>query len=442
MFSKFYISLLSNFHPRTNIFEKFQKKLWLDIYKNALEFSENLPPTKINRLQKTRLNNIILYAKENIPFYSSELSNVSNADDLNLVTPITKKDIREALNEKSITNDRLLKDYGLQRFTSGSSGEPFTFYHDSNSYVRRIAHYGRLLRWAGFSGTNKDKAIWLLRGNIHAEAGATLFTCKNPEEIESKKEELFKLFADNNVVFHALTSHLVVVANIMKKEGRKANFKAIVSYGETLYPETRKYIESVFQAPVFNFYASQEMMNIANECEVHDGLHVSSEWVYLEILDEQNNPVKPGETGNIVLTSLDNQVMPFIRYKIGDLGYWMENPCPCGRSLPRIKLVGRTTNHYFVHPKNFISDFSTLAEPLLKRIEAVTQFQINRKTKFDFYIKIVPSEKYRTEDTREILEEYADFLGEKSMTELELVDKIPLGPGGKPVVYNDLSTDK
>ncbi len=74
-----------------------------------------------------------------------------------------------------------------------------------------------------------------------------------------------------------------------------------------------------------------------------EGLHVNSDRVYIEILDENLETVEDCETGEIVITDLDNYVMPLIRYRIGDVSSLKNDTCSCGRSLPLLKKVeGRT----------------------------------------------------------------------------------------------------
>jgi phenylacetate-CoA ligase len=83
---------------------------------------------------------------------------------------------------------------------------------------------------------------------------------------------------------------------------------------------------------------------IALQCPRHEHYHVQSESVLVEVLDEDGEPVRPGEIGRVVLTSLHNFAMPLIRYAIGDYAE-AGAPCPCGRGLPVLKrILGRSRN--------------------------------------------------------------------------------------------------
>jgi phenylacetate-CoA ligase len=116
--------------------------------------------------------------------------------------------------------------------------------------------------------------------------------------------------------------------------------RAIMSSACTLHPHLRETIETVFGAPVFNRYGSREVGDVACECAEHRGLHVPPLTHHVEILRPDLSPCEPGETGEIVVTQLTNAVMPLIRYRIGDMGYWSTEPCGCGRHWP---LLGGVT---------------------------------------------------------------------------------------------------
>ena len=102
-------------------------------------------------------------------------------------------------------------------------------------------------------------------------------------------------------------------------------------------------------------YGSREFGNMAMSCEQEDGLHVIPTATMIEILRPDGAPAKPGELGEIVVTSLNARAMPMIRYRIGDTGVWAEDECPCGRPLPLIKQVtGKVSDQFIAQDGSYV----------------------------------------------------------------------------------------
>ena len=108
-----------------------------------------------------------------------------------------------------------------------------------------------------------------------------------------------------------------------------ASIKYIEMTGEELTEELREQIKECFLCPVANQYGANEVNSIAYECP-EGNMHCMEDNVFVEILDDNGNPLPEGSTGNIYVTTLHNYVMPFIRYGIGDIGFLEKNTCSCG----------------------------------------------------------------------------------------------------------------
>jgi phenylacetate-CoA ligase len=116
----------------------------------------------------------------------------------------------------------------------------------------------------------------------------------------------------------------------------------VFAIGESLTTESRDEIARGFGCPVIDSYGATEIGYIAFQCPGGSGYHVAAESVLVELLDNDDMPVKAGEVGRVVLTSLYNYAMPFLRYAIGDYAIAAAGPCPCGRTLPRLAgIAGR-----------------------------------------------------------------------------------------------------
>ena len=120
---------------------------------------------------------------------------------------------------------------------------------------------------------------------------------------------------------------------------RLPRLRTILAIGETLTEEARGHIESGFGVPVKTTYSCVEAGYLASPCPAGHGLHVHSENVLLEVLDEQGQPCRPGQTGQVVLTTLHNFLTPLLRYRILDAATLGPERCPCGRGLPLLARV-------------------------------------------------------------------------------------------------------
>ncbi|MCL4437187.1 MAG: hypothetical protein M1503_04460 [Thaumarchaeota archaeon] len=158
----------------------------------------------------------------------------------------------------------------------------------------------------------------------------------------------------------------------------------IVSSAEPLDDKARHIIEEAFGVTPYNFYAASESIGIAQDCSEHQGLHVFNDQHVLELLNEKNEPVKPGHPGQVVLTNLYNRCQPLIRYRMNDIAIYSDEECDCGLPFPLLKsIIGRQeeviwveNNHggyETIHPMVFIEFFV----PGLKRLQ-VLQEERNR----------------------------------------------------------------
>jgi len=115
----------------------------------------------------------------------------------------------------------------------------------------------------------------------------------------------------------------------------------VVTAGEWLTQTARDKIASAFPCLVRDCYAASEFMGIAFDC-IHGRLHVNSDWVILEPVDESYRPVPPTQIAHsTLLTNLANRVQPIIRYNLGDSISVIPEPCPCLSPLPSIRIEGR-----------------------------------------------------------------------------------------------------
>jgi phenylacetate-CoA ligase len=136
---------------------------------------------------------------------------------------------------------------------------------------------------------------------------------------------------------HALVGYvapLVVVARRMLATRRSLRgLRSVLTGAEALYEPERRDLEAAFGCPAFNSYGAREVMLMASECDRHQGLHVNSDHIVFETLNESGQPVN-GESGDVAVTDLHNYGMPMVRYLNGDRATYAVGSCTCGRGLP------------------------------------------------------------------------------------------------------------
>lgn len=410
------------------------------IYCYIISKTQYFEQQKLDEFQKSRLAVILEYAKNEIPFYQKLLKNLDITPDcLYKIPSVSKDQMRALFNKKQCINLNLL-DRGLLQHTSGSTGVPLNFYLDKGASGKVLARYRRMLNWAG--RTPEDTLIKMMpREHLGLESEGVFLHCIDPEDLENKIEKFYQFFENKSIILQSRVSHLIRLAQLIERDKKKFKFKALISYTEQLFPEVRAYLIKIFGAPVFGYYASSEILAMGFECEFHEGLHVLSEFVFIEIVNEKKEPVRSGEIGDILVTSFDNKVMPFIRYQIGDRASWISESCACGRTLPRIYVEGRRVNT-FILPNGQIGLFASLVYPIAVLVNKIRQYQVIRHSQTKFEVIIVPTNLFNSSDYQFIINRFVEYIGKEAIISLRIVSKINHPSGSKQQAFIDLCPGK
>ena len=178
-------------------------------------------------------------------------------------------------------------------------------------------------------------------------------------------------------------SSLNIIAEYAINKEIKLNAKTVIGLGDKLFAHYRKNIQLAFKCKIHETYGSSEGFQIGFQSDL-DYMYVYSPQVYLELLDDKNNPVKEGQIGNVVVTRLDNKNMPLIRYKLGDLAIMLpRNKFPSNRkyNFPLIERVIVQKNKkgitiYFIPDKSLQKDVLVNVKEKLQKIILDDDFNI------------------------------------------------------------------
>src|SRR5690606_28035474 len=198
----------------------------------------------------------------------------------------------------------------------------------------------------------------------------------------------------------------------------------IISTSMMLLENEREVIQAVFGAPVTNRYGCEEVGLIASECEMHRGMHLNAEHVFVEFLREDGSHAESGEEGRIVVTDLVNRGMPLIRYAVGDMGVPSSRNCECGRGLPMMeRITGRTADFLKRRDGSRVAGIS-LVEKTLTAIAGIGQLQIIQEALDEFVLNVVPSRGYTEEAGRELESVLRKEFGADIRIRLNLVERL------------------
>jgi phenylacetate-CoA ligase len=413
-----------------------------------LEKSQWLSTEEIMRIQWVKQKNLLNYVYHHVPYYKRIFRNlkltptdIKTPEDFRKLPLLTKDDIEKNISQ--ITSVEYSKRDLIKNSTGGSTGKNLRFYNDRKHSGNRDGVAIRGNRWAGLDIGVKHAYLWgspfdiSLQNNIKNRIykkiqGGGLFL----SSYDLSENNMFfyakKLSQYKPKVVIAYSSPLYLFANFIEENKiDKINIKSIISSAEVLYEYQREKFESVFQCEVFDRYACREFGSIAHECSEHSGLHIHAEHVYLEYLTSDGNSAMPGETGELIVTDLDNYGMPFIRYRIGDIGVPSERKCNCGRGLPLMeKVEGRTFDIIIgSNGRRVGGTFWTLL--LRTAVKGIDQFQVIQESSKKLNIKIVVNPQFKSEYIGILTNRIHEYLGKDLGINFGIVDEIKPSPSGK-----------
>lgn len=391
------------------------------------------PRETIEAYQAERLEQLLQHAYQTTPYYRELLK--TETPDISQIPPLAKKNIREQLHE--LCSTAFTDEQRIENATGGSTGTPLTFYQDRNYWNQRNLSVYYFDRWAGWNFGQPQLVIWGALADLeddghwkhrlnnfwrnqywlngfHLTDKAMLTTFERMDQCPPQ-------------TILAYPSSLYQFATFLSDNGLipQWNLKGIIASAEMLYPHYRALAEIIFKAKVHNRYGGREVGLIGMEC-AEGRMHINCRDIYLEI----DSPDPYSEPGEILVTQLNNYAMPFIRYRIGDVGMLSDEVCPCGNDLPILaELLGRTTATFrtstgtLIHGGYFTRQFYGL--------KGVNQFQIIQETLKHCVLKVVVNQRW-TEATRSYLVQCIQkaFGGDVVVT-VEFVEDISVPASGK-----------
>lgn len=318
-------------------------------------------PAVIKAFQETRLKETLNYLAEHSAFYKRmfeehniDISKINTLEDLTSIPTTSKQDLQEHNDDFICVDPINIIDYVT---TSGTLGEPVTFALTEGDLQRLAYNEASSFIMAGCS--NED--IMQLMTTIDRRFMAGLAYFMGARELgcgvvrvgngipELQWDTIKRVKSTACMVVPSFLTKMIEFAEKNNIDYNNSNLKRAICIGEALRtPEGelttlgKKINEKWPSLELFSTYASTEMQTSFTECEMHNGGHIPSDLIIVELLDENNNPVKDGEAGEVTITTIGVEAMPLLRFKTGDICIRMSEKCQCGRHSARLSsVIGR-----------------------------------------------------------------------------------------------------
>ena len=325
--------------------------------------------------------------------------------------------------------------------TGGSSGQPLIFYYGRRRQASDAAGRMRARRWWGVEPGDPEVYLWgapveldktdrikTLRDRLINQLVLNAFEM-SPAAMDEYAQAI-QAFQPHCIYGYA-SSLALLAAHLLdrKTELRLPKLKVVCTTGEPLFDYQRQLIGAAFGSPVANEFGSRDIGFTAHETPQGQML-LMSESIILEVLDEQGQPVPPGETGEAVMTALESFAQPFIRYRTGDMVRVADESCRAGRGLDVIaEVLGRSTDFVVRADGTIMHALAVIY--VLRAVAGVGEFKIVQHSLHEFEVLVVPNASWQESGRVEIETGLHKRLGDDIRIDLRLVESIPAEASGK-----------
>ena len=359
---------------------------------------ETLSRSEIEALQLERLKATVNHCYNGSAFYHKRLdsigmkpSDIRTLDDLRRIPFTTKKDLRDTypFGIASVP----LKECVRLHSSSGTTGNPTVVLHSAKDLDQWANAVARCLWMVGcrpddvFQNTS---GYGMFTGGLGFQYGAEKLGMLTVPAAAGNTLRQLKFFKDfRTTVVHAIPSYAARLYEVMCEQGidprRDLALRTLVIGAEPHSEDTRKRIEEMLGVKAYNSFGMSEMCGpgVAFECKQQNGLHIWEDYYIVEIVDPDTlEPVPDGEVGEMVLTTLNREAMPLLRYRTRDLTRILPGTCPCGREHKRLdRMKGRSDDMIILKGVNI---FPIQIETVLMQYqELASDYLITLKTDSD-----------------------------------------------------------
>ena len=356
---------------------------------------ETMSRPEIEKLQLERLQKTVRHCM-NSPFYKKRFEennlkpeDIKSLDDLRKIPFTTKQDLRDTY-PFGIASVPLENATRLHS-SSGTTGNPTVILHTQRDLDEWANAVARCLHMVGLRPSDvfqNSSGYGMFTGGLGFQYGAERLGMLTVPAAAGNTKRQIKFMTDfGTTAVHAIPSYAARIYEVMEEMGidprRDTKLKTLIIGAEPHSEEQRRRIEEMLGVKAYNSFGMSEMCGpgVAFECTEQNGLHIWEDYYIVEIVDPETlEPVAEGEVGELVLTTINREAMPLLRYRTRDLTRILPGECPCGRHHKRLdRMKGRSDDMIILKGVNiFPIQIETI---LLQFKELSTDYLITLETK-------------------------------------------------------------
>lgn len=340
-----------------------------------------MPIDELKQLQLSLINQQLARANKTVAYQGKLPPNITSLSDLQKLPFTTKDDLRQ-----NYPYGFLAVPQGkIARFnaTSGTTGIPTLAYFTQTDIDYLTERGVRHLMMAGITPKNRVQSMigngLFVGGWYHNNAAFKLGVTVLPTQTGNTKKQIDFLKQLKADFLFATSGYLQYLFNQMSSEDiQQIHLKKALVGAEPLSKSFARNALTNYGVEVYESYGMTETGGpLSHECHLHNGLHVAEDHIYIEIINPENGEVLPeGEYGELVITPLQQEAMPLIRYRTRDITRIIPEKCPCGRTHRRIEsITHRIDDMMIINGANVFP--SQIEECIYKHISTATNYLIH-----------------------------------------------------------------
>ena len=319
---------------------------------------ETLSRPEIEVFQLERLKKTVVQCM-NSPFYRKRFADhhikpedIRSLDDLKKIPFTTKQDLRDnyPFGLAAVPMEQVVRLHS----SSGTTGTPTVILHTQKDLDEWANAVARCLYMVGLRPGDifqNSSGYGMFTGGLGFQYGAERLGMLTVPAAAGNTKRQIKFITDfGTTALHAIPSYAGRLYEVMEEMGidpkRDTKLHTLIIGAEPHSEEQRRRIEEMLGVKAYNSFGMSEMCGpgVAFECKEQNGLHIWEDYYIVEIVDPQTlEPVPEGEVGELVLTTINREAMPLLRYRTRDLTRILPGDCPCGRHHIRLdRMKGRS----------------------------------------------------------------------------------------------------